>query len=223
MFDLVMFDLDGTLLDTVPEITDAVNEWLATRGLPPQQQAAVAGWIGNGTRELTVRAYAAAAGVPVDAVRPRDDALFAEFFPFYGAHCGRHSAPYPGVVAALEALRGAGVQLAVVTNKGQQHSEVTLRAHVLDRYFGLVVGGDHLAERKPSPMPVRHCLEHFGVAPERSLFVGDSDVDVATARNAGVQVWAVPYGYNQGRPVAVAAPDRVIATIGEIALAVMQG
>jgi phosphoglycolate phosphatase len=110
----------------------------------------------------------------------------------------------------LNALRAGGVKLAVVTNKEGRYTHTVLDAHQMAPLFDRVVSGDTFPAKKPDPMGVLSCLEQFGVSAMRALFVGDSSIDVATARAAGVTVWALPYGYNMGKPIQDCGPDRVI-------------
>ena len=216
--DLVLLDLDGTLVETAPEITDAVNDLLADQGLPSVGEPLVAGWIGHGTGELLAQAWAHAAGVEVDDLR-RDGTLarlMPRFAEFYARRCGTRSRLYPGVLETLQGLRARGVRCAVVTNKEQRYTAQLLMVQQIRHFFDLVVCGDTLAAKKPDPLPVRYGLDVLQVAPSHALFVGDSSIDVATARAAGVRVWVVPYGYNMGRPIAEAGPDRVIATLAAL-------
>lgn len=211
-YDLMLFDLDGTLIETAPEICDAVNDTLRRFDLPEVEQAQVDRWIGHGTRELLIQALAFAGRMPVTAVRESDSLplIAAEFDRHYQKRCGTRSHLYPHVREALEALRRQGVKLAVVTNKEQRYTATVLGAHDLGALFDRVVSGDTLATKKPDPAGIKSCLEQFQVDRSRALFVGDSSIDVATARNAGVTVWALPYGYNMGEPIEACAPDRVI-------------
>ncbi len=211
-FDLVMFDLDGTLIETAPEICDAVNDTLKHFGLPEVTQDQVDRWIGYGTRELLIQALAFVRKLSVDAVRAFDTLplIAAEFDRHYQRRCGTRSHLYPQVREALRQLRQQGVRLAVVTNKEGRYTQTVLAAHDLVPLFDRVVSGDSLPTKKPDPAGIHSCLAQFEVRPERALFVGDSSIDVATARNAGVPVWALPYGYNMGQPIEACAPDRVI-------------
>lgn len=213
MFDLVMFDLDGTLIETAPEICDAVNDTLHHFKLPAVTQQQVNDWIGHGTRELLIQALAYSRQTEVAAVRSSDSLALtlAEFDQHYQARCGTRSHLYPQVRETLGALRAQGVKLAVVTNKEARYTDTVLNAHQLMPLLDCVVSGDTLPTKKPDAAGVELCLAQFGVPRERALFVGDSSIDVATARNAGVAVWALPYGYNMGQPIAACAPDRVIA------------
>jgi len=211
-FDLVMFDLDGTLIETAPEICDAVNDTLKHFGLAQVQQDQVDRWIGHGTRELLVQALAQARRLTVDEVRRCDDLplIAAEFDRHYQRRCGTRSHLYPHVREVLQTLRGQGVRLAVVTNKEARYTRTVLAAHDLAPMFDRVVSGDTLPTKKPDPAGIQSCLAQFQVEAARALFVGDSSIDVASARNAGVPVWALPYGYNMGQPIAACGPDRVI-------------
>lgn len=215
---LVMFDLDGTLVETAPEICDAVNDTLRHFALAPVAQQQVNDWIGHGTHSLLVQALAFSQGITEAAVRASATLaeLAAVFKTHYALRCGTRSQPYPDVLDTLERLRQRGAHLAVVTNKESAYTQTVLDAHALTCYFDAVICGDTFATKKPSPEGVLACLAQFGVAASEALFVGDSSIDVATARNAGVPVWAVPYGYNMGQPIAASAPDRLIATIAEI-------
>ena len=214
-FDLVMFDLDGTLVETAPEILDAVNDALGRFGLPEVSQQQVDDWIGHGTLALLVKALAQITGFAPEVVS--NSALLAQIVPVYNmaynARCGTRSHLYPQVRETLTVLRQQGARLAVVTNKEGRYTQVVLAAHQLGGLFDAVISGDTLVTKKPDPAGVSHCLAQFGVTPERALFVGDSSIDVATARAAGVPVWMLPYGYNMGEPVEACAPDRIIPDI----------
>lgn len=212
-FDLVMFDLDGTLIETAPEICDAVNDTLQHFGLAQVQQDQVDRWIGHGTRELLVQALAQVRRLTVEEVRRCDDLplVAAEFDRHYQRRCGTRSHLYPHVREVLRALRAQGIYLAVVTNKEARYTRTVLAAHDLVPMFDRVVSGDTLPTKKPDPAGIQSCLAQFQVEAARALFVGDSSIDVASARNAGVPVWALPYGYNMGQPIAACGPDRVIS------------
>lgn len=212
-YDLVLFDLDGTLIETAPEIADAVNDTLSRFRLPSVSQQQVNDWIGHGTRELLIQALAFTGNTPAETVRHADSfrLIEAEFAVFYARRCGTRSRLYPHVRETLLSLRACGVKLAVVTNKEGRYTETVLRAHDLLPLFDRVISGDTLPVKKPDPAGVHDCTQRFGVARERTLFVGDSSIDVATARNAGVTVWALPYGYNMGQPIEASGADRVIS------------
>ncbi len=212
-FDLILFDLDGTLIETAPEIADAVNDTLRRFDLPEVSQQQVNDWIGHGTRELLIQALAWAGNTTAETVRHADSFKLIEqaFGRFYQARCGTRSHLYPQVREVLQALREQGLKLVVLTNKEGRYTDTVLAAHALGPLFDRVISGDTLPVKKPDPAGVRACLDQFQVPASRALFVGDSSIDAATARNAGVPVWLLPYGYNMGQPVEACAPDRVIA------------
>ena len=217
-FDLVMFDLDGTLLETAPELADAVNDTLAGLGLAPVSLSSVRNWIGNGVRELLVQALASTSGQVADAIRGSRqlEQAVRDFEPLYATRCGSNSWPYPQADVLLRQWHALGIALAVITNKDSHFTGLLLKHHGLSPWFHRVIAGDTLARKKPAPDGILDCLAQFDVAPARALFVGDSSIDVATARNAGVRVWARAEGYNLGQPIANSRPDRVFTDYAEL-------
>jgi phosphoglycolate phosphatase len=181
VFNLVLFDLDGTLVDTAAEIALALNAVLAERGLAAVDESTVRGWLGHGARELVARAWRLAGG----AGEP-DEKMLESFEWHYAAHSGRCSRLLPGALESLRALRSFGAATAVVTNKETRFAAAVLHAHDLWGFLDAVVCGDMLQHRKPDPLGVEHCLGRFRTTPRRTLLVGDSELDAATARNAGV-------------------------------------
>lgn len=208
----VLFDLDGTLVETAPEFCDAVNDTLQSLHLPRARLEDVQAWIGHGAERLLLQALEQATGQPPEAVRA--SALWRAAQPHfavqYERRCGTTSRLYPQAREVLRSLGERGVRRALVTNKEQRFAQLVLRRHGLRQLLDFVVCGDTLPVRKPDPAGVHACLHAFGVDARRALFVGDSAIDVATARNAGVPVWAMTYGYNMGEPIAAARPDRLL-------------
>jgi phosphoglycolate phosphatase len=217
-FDAILFDLDGTLIETAPEICDAVNDTLKHFDLGFVSQTLVNDWIGHGTRELLIQALALVGMTTQEKIRqsPNLIPIAKEFDCNYQMRCGTRSQLYPYVREVLVTLRAQGVKLAVVTNKEDRYTKTILRMHDLIDLFDVVISGDTLPVKKPNPASVESCLRLFGVTQLRALFVGDSSIDVATARNAGITVWALPYGYNMGQTIQSCAPDRVIADLTEL-------
>nr|AMK59311.1 phosphoglycolate phosphatase [uncultured bacterium UPO50] len=209
------FDLDGTLLDTLPDLAAAANAMLAELGRPPLPPAAIAGFIGHGTTNLVARC------LPEDI----DATALADAEDIFGRHYavenGRRSQPFPGVVAALDQFAEAGLPLAVVTNKPARFSEPLLAATGLMDFFRFVICGDTLAEKKPHPLPLLHACQRFGVTPAENLHIGDSRHDAAAARAAGCPVWLLPHGYNAGEPVRAADCDAIVASFDELARRVL--
>lgn len=211
-FDLILFDLDGTLIETAPEIADAVNDTLAECGRPDVSQQQVNDWIGHGTRELLIQALAFVDELSANEVRSGNSfpAIEAVFTRHYQRRCGTRSHLYPHVRETLVALRAAGVKLVVMTNKEGRYTQTVLDAHQMAPHFDLVISGDTYPVKKPNPLGIEACLKQLGATRERTLFVGDSSIDVATARAGGIAVWVVPYGYNMGEAIEACHPDRVI-------------
>lgn len=211
---LVTFDLDGTLIDSVPDLAVAVDAMLDELGAPPAGEQRVKNWVGNGSRKLIERALSHAFGELPDAQRV-DNAL-ERFLHYYAqAPCVR-TRVYPGVQDALGALRERGLSLALVTNKPYAFIAPILEALSLADYFELTLGGDSLARKKPDPAPLLHVAETFGIAPRACLMVGDSRHDVEAGKRAGFRTLAVPYGYNHGEPVAASRPDYLVESLAEL-------
>ncbi|MCW5661445.1 MAG: phosphoglycolate phosphatase [Burkholderiaceae bacterium] len=213
----ILFDLDGTLIDTAPDIAAALNQALQRLGLRPVTLEQVRGWIGDGTRASLAKAVRAA-GVPDHEVNAQVNALWPAFEFDYAQCCGEHGRVYPGVRRMLERLTGAGMQVGLVTNKEAVFAHRLLVRHDLNACFDLMVCGDTLPVRKPDPSMLLHALQALQCEPDDALYIGDSAVDVRTARAAGVGVWAVTHGY--GGPLrGDDAPDRTIDSFDELARA----
>lgn len=210
---LVMFDLDGTLLDSAPDLAAAVDAMLDRLGRPPAGLAKVRLWIGNGARVLVRRALAD--DMQHDAVddAPADRAL-ALFMELYG---GSHALTrvYPGVLDSLALLRTMGVRLAVITNKPERFVAPLLADMGLGE-FDWIVGGDTLPQQKPDPAGLLHVMRQAGVSAAQALFIGDSRNDIRAARAAGVGCVALSYGYNHGEPIASEQPDLVVDDLREL-------
>jgi len=188
----IVFDLDGTLVDTAPDLVRALNETLDIEGLPHVALGTVRKMIGNGARALIERG----AGLSGVAYSPeRLDQLTKAFIEFYRADIARESAPFPGVAAALDALAAAGARLAVCTNKRTDLSQQLLDAVGLSQRFSAIVGSDAVANRKPHPEHYRAAVTRAGGAVRRSVMIGDTAADVASARGAGAPVALVRFGY----------------------------
>ena len=171
------------------------------------------GWIGYGGRELLAKALAAA-GIGAASV----DTIWPQFVDDYLERCGTIGQPYPGVVPMLERLREAGLSLALLTNKEGAFAHRVLVKLGLSQYFDAIVAGDTLPVKKPHPDTVRHALESLGMTAEDTLYIGDSAVDVRTARAAGVEVWLVRHGYADELLEGADAPDRWIDDFDQLEL-----
>lgn len=217
-YTLISFDLDGTLVDTADEIAEAANRCLDELGLPRWPVPAIVAFIGHGTRELMRQLLAAVEAASPGATAGLDEAEVFEIFDLhYAQTTGTTARPYPGAEALLEQLRDAGLRLACVTNKEQRHAERVLAVTRLDGYFSMLIGGDTLPVKKPHNGVLAHVLRHHGVSADEAAHVGDSSIDVESARNAGVRAWAVPHGYNAGVPIEDSNPDRLFPNLPAIA------
>ncbi|RRV30513.1 phosphoglycolate phosphatase [Stutzerimonas stutzeri] len=215
---LVMFDLDGTLMDSVPDLAAAVDKMLMLLGREPAGIERVRDWVGNGSRVLVRRALAGQLdhdGV-VDELADEALALFMQ------AYAGGHelTAVYPGVRDCLDWLRERRVKLAIITNKPAQFIEPLLEEKGLAGYFDWLVGGDTLPQQKPDPAALFWVMDKAGVAPSESLFVGDSRNDVRAAKAATVRCVALTYGYNHGEPIADEQPALVLDDLRELVASV---
>ena len=213
-YDLISFDLDGTLVDTASEIAEAANRALESHGITRRPAAEITLLIGAGTRELMLKLLARCfLERPVLAQTVQPDAVLQSMDEHYAITTGSSAVPYSGCHEALAELRRAGIKLACVTNKELRHARRVLEVTRLDSYFDLVIGGDSLDQKKPHPSVLRHVAQALNVSLARTAHLGDSVTDVAAARNAGVAAWAVPYGYNAGQPIADAKPDRLFGSL----------
>lgn len=209
--DLVLIDLDGTLVDTVPDLAHATDIMMTELGMPRRGEQRVREWIGNGVERLVRRALVD------DMDGEPDEALFRRAYPIfmraYEENVCNLSRIYPGVHEGLAFLREAGCRVGCVTNKTARFTEPLLQGIGLFDEFDIVVSGDTLPVKKPDPAPLLHAARRLDAAPERSLMVGDSISDVKAARAAGFAVVCVPYGYNHGLDIRDAGPDAVIESL----------
>ena len=206
----IVLDLDGTLLHSSPELSEAANCMLREMDYPPVSQELLASYIGNGIGWLVKRALTGEMHATPDA------ALYEHALPIFEKHYARlllGSKPYDGVVEGLEAMRAADFRLGCITNKASRFTGPLLEGAGLEKYFEIVVSGDTLPEKKPHPMQLLHAAEYFGVPAGELLMIGDSLNDTLAARAAGCPVFCVPYGYNHGNPAEDLDQDAVIANI----------
>jgi len=212
--DLLIFDLDGTLIDSKLDLAHAVNATRAHFGLPPLDLETVGNYIGNGAPVLIRRAMGA------EASQNDVDKALEYFLAYYGDHKLDNTRAYPGIPEALEALHQASVRMAVLTNKPVRISGRIIEGLGLSKYFLHVYGGNSFDRKKPDPLGVETLLAETGVSKDRALIVGDSAVDVQTARNAGVKVCGVTYGF-QPESFVTDPPDMIVSRPEELARAVI--
>ena len=210
----VLLDLDGTLLDTLPDLAASANQARQSLLMPELDEALIRTFVGKGADNLIKRTLAGS----LDAPEP-EAALFESartvFFEHYHATNGDRAVLYPGVLDGLEQLAALGIPMAVVTNKPHGFSVPLLERAGLMRFMQVVVGGDTCTTRKPEPEPIFHACNELNIDPRASITIGDSINDALAARAAGSTFLAVPYGYNEGRPVTELPVDGIVATIAQ--------
>ncbi|MAD46120.1 MAG: phosphoglycolate phosphatase [Oceanospirillaceae bacterium] len=213
---LVMLDLDGTLIDSVPDLHTAVNVMLTAMGREVTSERNVSHWVGNGLNMLLRRALADGDETQAQAL---SDDLLAEahtyFDPAYEATVHHASGVYPGVNAWLNATAG-GVPRALVTNKSRRFTEPLIASLGWHDQFAMLVCGDDLADKKPSAIPLLHVCETLAVAPADALMIGDSRTDMRAAKNAGIRAAAVTYGYNHGEEISASEPDWMVDNLMQL-------
>jgi len=212
----VLFDLDGTLLDTAADIALALNRAVAEHGWDPLPAAEVQSMIGRGGPMLVRRAAESQRRELDDSTHA---AIVERFFHHYGVlQSSAESAarPFPGAAEGLRGVHAAGLKTAIVTNKQQRFAMLLARRLGLADWVDVYVGGDSCAKRKPDPMPVLFACESLGVTPANALMVGDSINDVMAARGAGVAVVCVPYGYNEGQDPRALPCDAIVETLADL-------
>jgi phosphoglycolate phosphatase len=211
--DLVIFDLDGTLVDSVADLKLALDRVYDDLGLERASEAQVRTWVGNGAEMLVKRALSydmAAANYDADLFT----AAYRLFLKHYDDTSGQVSACYEGALDLLSSLRQESVAVAIATNKPAQFTRPLLSKLGIDADF--VVSGDTVSAKKPDPMQLNHCLSHFSCDARRAVMVGDSSNDILAAKACGIKNVAVSYGYNHGVSISSYRPDLLIDSLGEL-------
>lgn len=209
-YEAYLFDLDGTLVDSAPDLHQTLNRILEAESLNAVTLEEVRNFIGEGARRLLERSLTAQGAEVTDA---RLDRLLEAYLAHYGRHFADHSRLFPKVRDSLGALQKRGAKLAVVTNKFERLARAVVAAFELQHHFPVILGGDTLPERKPSALPVLEACARLGVALDAAVMIGDSVTDVGAARAAKIDVFCVPYGYNHGQDIRLAGADGVITDL----------
>lgn len=216
--ELIMIDLDGTLVDSIPDISWCLDETMKQIGLPARGEASARKWIGNGVIRIVQRAIAN------DLDTPHDEALFDKAMPIfrelYANNTSKHSKLYPGVREGLDYLQSLRhtqvIKIGCITNKDEQFTHPLLKDLGLWDDFEIVISGDTLKKKKPDPLPLLHGAKVLGCNPKNALMLGDSTSDVKAARAAGFDIICLTYGYNHGRDIRDLNPDAVIDSMTEL-------
>ena len=212
--EMILIDVDGTLVDSVPDLAYCVDEMLAQLDMPRRGEDKVRDWVGNGVDRLVERALVDNLnGHPEDALFHRARPIFLDL---YAENTSTRSCLDPGVREGLDYLKAAGYAVGCVTNKAAQFTDPLLRDLGILDDFAIVISGDTLEKKKPDPLPLLHAAEFFGVAPAAAMMLGDSISDVKASRAAGFQIICMSYGYNHGEDIRDYHPDAVIDSMTEL-------
>ncbi len=213
--EMVLIDVDGTLVDSVPDMAYCVDETMRRCGLPVRGEASVRKWVGNGAPRLIERALSNDMnGYPEPELFERAMPLFMDI---YADNVSKRSVLYEGVIEGLDHLASIkGLKVGCVTNKPTQFTHPLLKEMGIFDRFEIIISGDTLAEKKPHPLPLLYAAEQLGAAPENSLMLGDSKSDVNAARAAGFKIICTTYGYNHGEDIRNYHPDAVIESMAPL-------
>jgi len=211
---LVMIDVDGTLVDSVPDLAYCVDQMMISLGRPARGEERVRHWVGNGVPRLVERALTGELdGFPSQQAF---DKAYPIFLDLYAQNSSVRSTLYEGVIEGLDYLKSNGYLLGCVTNKAEQFTLPLLKSLGIIDYFGIVISGDTLEKKKPDPLPLIHGANFFNINPNECLMLGDSVSDVKAARAASFQIICMSYGYNHGNNIAVENPDLVIDSMKQL-------
>ena len=209
-----MIDVDGTLVDSVPDLTHCVDEMMMQLGKESCGEAKVRQWVGNGVPKLVERALTG----ELEATPNSDDyeKAYPVFLELYAENTAKRSCLYDGVREGLDYMKSQGYLLGCVTNKAEQFTLPLLKALGIFDDFSIIISGDTLAKKKPDPLPLLHSAEHFGIDPKDCMMLGDSVSDVKASRAAGFAIICMSYGYNHGNDIANENPDLVLDSMSEL-------
>jgi len=213
---LIIFDLDGTLIDSVPDLVEAINQMQLSLGRSVFSESVVRSWVGNGASTLVKRALSSS----IEIDENLDETLFEEalelFLASYKKNACVKTKAYPHVNTTLEALQKKGYTMAIVTNKPYIFVEPILKALGMQEFFSLYLGGDSLKVKKPDAQPLLHVCKELEVSVQESVMVGDSKNDILAANAANIHSIAVNYGYNYGEDISIYNPDIIVDDFAEI-------
>ncbi|WP_201351916.1 phosphoglycolate phosphatase [Hydrogenimonas urashimensis] len=213
----ILFDLDGTLIDSAPDLASALNATMKALGRMPYSEETVRGWVGNGARVLVTRALSGSREITEGPDEKALKEALAIFMEAYRERICERTLLYPDVRETLKSLKKRGFTMAVVTNKPSLFVKPILEKLAIAEFFALTLGGDDLPRKKPDPMPLLSACERLETRVEETVMVGDSSNDIVAAKRAGMQSVGVTYGYNYGEEIAKQHPDAVVERFGEIA------
>ncbi len=212
--ELVLLDLDGTLVDSIPDLAYSVNKTLLELSIAERDITSIRNWVGNGIEKLLHRSLTN--DIDGEAESELLDNAFTKFMSIYNENICATSICYPGVREGIDFLKEKNIKLGCVTNKNEQFVGPILEKLGLMNDMSIVIGGDTLPKKKPDPLPLLHAASTFKINPEQSLMIGDSESDVKAARSAGFQIVCVSYGYNHGNDIRDTNPDAVVDSLADL-------
>ena len=212
--ELVLLDLDGTLVDSIPDLANAVNKTLVKFSITERELNSIRNWVGNGVEKLLHRAITN--DIDGEAEPGLFDEAYTSFMEAYSNNICAMSTCYPGVHEGIDYLKERNIKLGCVTNKSEQFVAPILEELGLIDDMSIIIGGDTLPKKKPDPLPLLHAASVFDTKPTNSLMVGDSVSDVKAARAADFQIVCVSYGYNHGEDIRDTNPDAVVDSLAEL-------
>jgi len=216
---VLLFDLDGTLVDSAPDLALAINDMLGQLGRETFSEQTIRNWVGNGAQVLVQRALAGNADSSINVEPQMLESALALFLASYRANVCVTTVLYPGVLETLKLLKSQGYRLAVITNKPECFIAPILEGLAINHYFELIIGGDTLAKRKPDPLQLQHACRQLKVSHEQCVMVGDSKNDILAAQAANMQSVGLTYGYNYGEDIAIYQPDLVLQDFAQLSTA----
>lgn len=206
----LLFDLDGTLVDSVPDLAFSVNQTLTELGLTPFTQDIIRGWVGNGANVLIQRALSGSTDISKNLDRTLTKQALELFYQIYRNHSCIETCLYPDVLHTLTELKKRDYRLAIITNKPERFISPIIDGLALNGLFELIIGGDTLDKRKPDPLPLRHACQQLSVSPNQCVMIGDSKNDILAAKAANIESIALTYGYNYGEDISIHQPEVVL-------------
>jgi phosphoglycolate phosphatase len=214
--EVILFDLDGTLIDSVPDLALAVNHMLKALERETFSEDTIRYWVGNGAQMLVKRALSGQTEIDEALDQNLFEKALGIFLTFYGQNLSDNTDTYPNVSTTLSALKEKGYRLVIVTNKPFDFVGPILEGLKLDELFDFIVGGDSLDKKKPDPLPLLHACEHMNASVEQCVMVGDSKNDLLAANTCGMQSVGVTYGYNYGEDIGIYNPTFIINNFSEL-------
>lgn len=214
--NILLFDLDGTLVDSAPDLAYAVNQMLVKLSLTPFSQDVIRGWVGNGANILIKRALSGNSEILTDLDKMLTSRALEIFFQAYQTHNCVETQLYSNVRDTLTELKARGYRLAIITNKSERFIAPIINGLALNGLFELIIGGDTLEKRKPDPLPLNYACQQLSVNANQCVMIGDSKNDILAAKAAKIQSIALSYGYNYGEDIANYQPELVIDNFADL-------